>query len=35
MEQMATAVEDEALRSAFLQSALVQTIRERVVRLGG
>jgi len=35
IEQMATAVEDEALRSTFLQSALVQTINERVARLGG
>jgi hypothetical protein len=35
IEQMATAVEDEALRSAFLQSTLVQTINERVARLGG
>jgi tetratricopeptide (TPR) repeat protein len=33
-EQMATAVEDEVLRSAFLQSALVQEIHERVARLG-
>jgi class 3 adenylate cyclase/tetratricopeptide (TPR) repeat protein len=32
--QMATAVEDEALRSTFLQSALVQEIHERAVRLG-
>jgi hypothetical protein len=32
--QMATAVEDEQLRSTFLQSALVQTIHERAVRLG-
>jgi hypothetical protein len=30
-----TTVEVEALRSAFLQSALVQTINERVARLGG
>jgi tetratricopeptide (TPR) repeat protein len=35
IEQMATAVEDEALRSTFLQSALVQKIRERATRLGG
>jgi hypothetical protein len=35
LEQMATAVEDEALRSTFLQSALVQEIRERATRLGG
>jgi class 3 adenylate cyclase/tetratricopeptide (TPR) repeat protein len=34
IEQMATAVEDEVLRSTFLQSALVQTINESVVRLG-
>jgi tetratricopeptide (TPR) repeat protein len=34
-EQMATAVEDEALRSTFLQSALVQEIHERAARLGG
>jgi tetratricopeptide (TPR) repeat protein len=32
--QMATAVEDEALRSTFLQSALVQEIHERAARLG-
>jgi tetratricopeptide (TPR) repeat protein len=32
--QMATAVEDDALRSTFLQSALVQEIHERAVRLG-
>jgi class 3 adenylate cyclase/tetratricopeptide (TPR) repeat protein len=32
--RMATAVEDEALRSAFLQSALVQEIHERAARLG-
>jgi hypothetical protein len=32
---MATAVEDEALRSTFLQSALVQEIHERATRLGG
>jgi tetratricopeptide (TPR) repeat protein len=31
--QMATAVEDEALRSTFLQSALVQEIHERAARL--
>jgi tetratricopeptide (TPR) repeat protein len=35
IEQMATTVEEEALRSTFLQSALVQTINERVARLGG
>jgi tetratricopeptide (TPR) repeat protein len=35
IEQMATAVEDEALRSRFLQATLVQTINERVARLGG
>jgi class 3 adenylate cyclase/tetratricopeptide (TPR) repeat protein len=34
IEQMATAVEDEALRSTFLQSALVQAIHERAARLG-
>jgi hypothetical protein len=33
--QMATAVEDEALRSAFLQSALVQEIHDRAAHLGG
>ena len=33
--QMATAVEDEVLRSAFLQSALVQEIHDRAARLGG
>jgi tetratricopeptide (TPR) repeat protein len=33
--QMATSVEDEALRSTFLQSALVQEIHERAARLGG
>jgi tetratricopeptide (TPR) repeat protein len=33
-EQMATAVEDDALRSTFLQSALVQEIHERAARLG-
>jgi tetratricopeptide (TPR) repeat protein len=32
--QMATAVEDKALRSTFLQSALVQEIHERAARLG-
>jgi class 3 adenylate cyclase/tetratricopeptide (TPR) repeat protein len=32
--QMATAVEDEVLRSAFLQSALVQEIHEHAARLG-
>lgn len=35
IEQMVTTVEEEALRSTFLQSALVQTIHERVARLGG
>jgi tetratricopeptide (TPR) repeat protein len=35
IEQMATAVEDEALRSTFLQSALVQEIHECSARLGG
>jgi tetratricopeptide (TPR) repeat protein len=35
IEQMATAVEDEALRSTFLQSALVQEIHDRATRLGG
>ena len=35
IEQMATAVEDEALRSTFLQSALVQEMHERAARLGG
>ena len=34
IEQMATAVEDDALRSTFLQSALVQEIHERAARLG-
>jgi tetratricopeptide (TPR) repeat protein len=34
IEQMATAVEDEQLRSTFLQSALVQEIHERAARLG-
>jgi class 3 adenylate cyclase/tetratricopeptide (TPR) repeat protein len=34
IEQMATAVEDEALRSTFLQAALVQEIHERAARLG-
>ena len=32
--QMVTAVEDEVLRSTFLQSALVQEIYERTARLG-
>jgi class 3 adenylate cyclase/tetratricopeptide (TPR) repeat protein len=32
--QMAAAVEDDALRSTFLQSALVQEIHERAARLG-
>jgi tetratricopeptide (TPR) repeat protein len=35
IEQMLTAVEDDALRSTFLQSALVQEIHERAARLGG
>lgn len=35
IEQMATAVEDEALRSTFLQSALVQEIHEHAAHLGG
>ena len=35
IEQMAMAVEDEALRSTFLQSALVQEIHEHATRLGG
>jgi tetratricopeptide (TPR) repeat protein len=34
IEQMATAVEDDALCSTFLQSALVQEIHERAARLG-
>jgi tetratricopeptide (TPR) repeat protein len=34
IEQMATAVEDEALRSTFLQAALVQEIHEHATRLG-
>jgi tetratricopeptide (TPR) repeat protein len=34
IDQMVTAVDDETLRSTFLQSALVQTINESVVRLG-
>jgi tetratricopeptide (TPR) repeat protein len=33
--QMAMAVEDEALRSTFLQSALVQEIQDRAARLDG
>jgi tetratricopeptide (TPR) repeat protein len=33
--QMATAVEDDTLRSTFLQSALVQAINDRAARLGG
>ena len=33
-EQMAAAVDDDALRSTFLQSALVQEIHERAARLG-
>jgi hypothetical protein len=35
IEQMLTAVEEETLRSTFLQSALVQEIYERAARLGG
>jgi tetratricopeptide (TPR) repeat protein len=35
IEQMATTVEDEALRSAFRQSALVQDIHEHAARLDG
>jgi tetratricopeptide (TPR) repeat protein len=35
IEQMATAVEDETLRSTFLQSALVQEIHEHATRSGG
>ena len=35
MAQMATAVEDDALRSTFFQSALVQEIHEGAARLGG
>jgi len=35
IEQMITALEDEALRSTFRQSALVQEIHERASRLGG
>jgi hypothetical protein len=35
IEQMVTTVEEEALRSTLLQSALVQTINERVACLGG
>jgi tetratricopeptide (TPR) repeat protein len=35
IDQMATAVEDEALRSTFLQSALVQEIHENATRWGG
>jgi tetratricopeptide (TPR) repeat protein len=34
IEQIVTAVEDEVLRSTFLQSALVQAIYERAARLG-
>jgi class 3 adenylate cyclase/tetratricopeptide (TPR) repeat protein len=34
IEHMATAVEDEALRSIFLQSELVRAIHERATRLG-
>jgi class 3 adenylate cyclase/tetratricopeptide (TPR) repeat protein len=35
IEQMATAVEDETLRSTLLQSAPVQEIHEHATRLGG
>jgi Flp pilus assembly protein TadD len=35
IEQMVQAVEDTALRDTLLQSALVQTISERVTRRGG
>ena len=35
VDQMVTAVEDEALRSTFLQSALAQEIHERATRLDG
>jgi tetratricopeptide (TPR) repeat protein len=35
IEQMITAVADDALRSTFRQSALVQEIYERATRLGG
>jgi tetratricopeptide (TPR) repeat protein len=35
IEQMIIAVEDDALRSTFRQSALVQEIYERATRLGG
>jgi hypothetical protein len=35
IEQMVTAMDDDALRSTFLQSALVQEIHERATRLGG
>jgi hypothetical protein len=35
IEQMITAIEDDALRSTFRQSALVQEIYERAARLGG
>ncbi len=35
IEHMATAVEDEALRSIFLQSAPVQAIYECAARMGG
>jgi tetratricopeptide (TPR) repeat protein len=34
-DQMAAAVEDETLRSTFLQSALVQEIHDHATRLGG
>src|SRR5574341_358241 len=34
IEQMATAIEEKTLRSTFLQSALVQEIRERAARVG-
>ncbi len=35
IDQMAASVGDEALRTTFLQSALVQEIHERATRLGG
>jgi tetratricopeptide (TPR) repeat protein len=35
IEQMVTAMDDDALRSTFLQSALVQEIHGRATRLGG
>jgi class 3 adenylate cyclase/tetratricopeptide (TPR) repeat protein len=34
IERMATAVEDQALRTIFLQSASVQAIHERIARMG-